>query len=58
MDNIWGIDLTDMQLKSKCNKEIQLLLIINNILLVDMHGFSFEKQKDITTTNAFKENFD
>ena len=58
MDNIWDIDLTDMQLKSKCNREIQFLLIINNILLVDMHRFSFEKQKDITTTNAFKENFD
>ena len=30
-DNIWGVDLTDMQLLSKCNKGIRFLLCVIDI---------------------------
>ena len=31
IDNIWGADLADMQLKSRFNKRIQFLLCFNDI---------------------------
>ena len=36
-DNIWGVDLVDMQLINKCNKGIRYLLC--------SMGFSFKRQK-------------
>ena len=40
-DNIWGVDLADMQSLSKYNKGIKYLLCYKNIsciFLVNMHG--------------------
>ena len=38
IENIWGADLADMQLISKFNKGIRLLLCVVDILWVNIHG--------------------
>ena len=38
-DNIWGVDLADMQLLSKCNKGFRFLLCVIDIFL----GYSFKR---------------
>ena len=38
IDNIWGIDLADMQLISKSNKEIRFFYFVLLIFLVNAHG--------------------
>ena len=42
IDNIWGADLTDMQLISKFNKGIRFLLCVIDIKKICM-GYSFER---------------
>ena len=42
IDNIWGADLTDMQLISIFNKEIRFLLCVIDIKKICM-GYSFER---------------
>ena len=42
-DNIWGVELADMQLVSKFNKEIKYLLCV--IYLFSRHACSFKRQK-------------
>ena len=37
IDNIWGVDLPNMQLICKCNKDIRVLLCVTDIS-VNMHG--------------------
>ena len=38
IDNIWGADLTYMQLISKFNKGFRSSLCVNDIFIVNMHG--------------------
>ena len=53
-DNIWGVDLADMQLISKCNKGIRYLLCAFD--LFSKYGFvaSLKDKKGTTIVNAFE----
>ena len=53
-DNIWGTDLANVQLLSKNNKEIRVLLGVIVILSV----VPLKDWNDITITNAFQINLD
>ena len=55
-DNIWGADLTDMQLITKCNKGLCFLLCIINIFKMYVCSFSL-KYKSIKIPNAFSKTF-
>ena len=60
--NIWGIDLADMQLLSKCHKGIRFLLCVINIFskyawvvpLKDKKGISVDKAFQITLKQSNK----
>ena len=54
IDNIWGADLANMQLMSKFNEEIHLLLCVIDIFSLNTHGL----KRGITTTNAFQKMLD
>ena len=54
IDNIWGADLANMQLMSKFNKGIHLLLCVIDIFSLNTHGL----KRGITTTNAFQKMLD
>ena len=43
IDNIWGVDLADMQSLSKYNKEIRYLLCATDLFIC--MGYSFRRQK-------------
>ena len=45
-DNIWGVDLADMQSLSKYNKGNKYLLCANDLFLVNMHGLFLQKIKN------------
>ena len=50
LDNIWGVDLADMQLISKFNKGLRFLLCI-----IDIYSkYTWVIKKGITITNAFQ----
>ena len=58
-DNIWGIELADMQLISKCNKEIRYLLCA----IIDLSSkytcvVPLKHKKGTTIVNAFQNIFD
>ena len=53
IDNIWGADLTDMQLLSKFNKGICFLLCIIDIYSKYVWIIPLKDKKGITITNAF-----
>ena len=42
-DNIWGVDLADMQLISKHNKGVRYLLCVINLFSLICLGCSFER---------------
>ena len=52
MNNIWGADVSDMQLLSKFSKAICILLV--NILGL----FPLKEKRGVTITNGFQKNFD
>ena len=54
IDNIWCADLADMQLISKFNKGICILLCVIDIFSKYASVVSLKDKKDITTTNAFQ----
>ena len=54
IDNIWGADLTDMQLISKVNKGIRSLLCIIGIYSKHAWVIPLADKKGITITNAFQ----
>ena len=54
INNIWRIDLADMQLISKFNEEIAFIIII--IFSKYTRVISLKDEKSITITNAFEKN--
>ena len=53
-DNIWGVDLADMQLIRKFNKGIRFLLCVIDIYSKYAWVVPLKVKKDITITNAFR----
>ena len=53
-DNISGVDLVDMQLISKYNKEIKYLLCAINLLSKYAFVVSLKDKKGVTIANAFQ----
>ena len=53
-DNIWGADLSDVQLLSKFNKGTCFLLCVNNIISKLAWVVPLKDDRDITITDAFQ----
>ena len=58
IDNIWGADLTDMQLINKFNKEFRILLCVINIYSKYAWVIPLKDKKGITITNVFQKILD
>ena len=52
MDNIWGADLSDMQLISKFNKGIHFYYIL--LVFFSKYAWTLKDKKSITIANAFQ----
>ena len=52
-DNIWGVDLVDMQLLSKLNKEFRFLLCVIDIFSKYVWVIPLNDKKGISIVNAF-----
>ena len=52
-DNIWGVDLADMQLLSKFNKGLRFLLCVIDIFSKYAWVIPLKGKKDIGIVNAF-----
>ena len=55
-DNIWGADLTDMQLLSKFNKGFRFLLCVIDIFSKYAWVVPLKDKKGISIVNAFQKN--
>ena len=53
-DNIWGVDLADMQLLSKFNKGFRFLLCVINIFSKYAWVIPLKDKKDISIVNSFQ----
>ena len=53
-DNIWGVDLADMQSLSKYNKGIKYLLCATNIFSKHAWVVSLKDKREISIVNAFQ----
>ena len=53
-DNIWGVDLTDMQLLSKFNKRFRFLLCVIDIFSKYAWVIPLKDKKGISIFNAFQ----
>ena len=53
-DNVWSVDLADMQLISKYNKEIRFILCLIYVFRKNAFGLPFKDQKGITSTDGFQ----
>ena len=53
-DNIWGVDLADMQLLSKCNKGIRFLLCVIDIFSKYAWVVPLKDKKGISIVKAFQ----
>ena len=53
-DNIWGVDLADMQLLSKYNKEIRFLLCVIDIFSKYAWVVPLKDKKGISIVKAFQ----
>ena len=53
-DNIWGVDLTDMQLLSKFNKRFRFLLCVIDIFSKYAWSIPLKDKKGISIVNAFQ----
>ena len=53
-DNIWGVDLADMQSLSKYNKGIKYLLCATNIFSKYAWVVSLKDKREISIVNAFQ----
>ena len=58
IDNIWGADLTDMQLISKFNKGFRFLLCVINIHSKYAWVIPLKDKKRISITNDFQKILD
>ena len=57
-DNIWGVDLADMQLISKYNKGIRYLLCAIDLFSKYAFAVPLKDKKGTTIVNAFRSIFD
>ena len=57
-DNIWGADLSDMQVISKFNRGFRFLLSVMDIYTKYVWVVSLKDEKGITITKAFQEVLD
>ena len=57
-DNIWGADLSDMQVISKFSKGFRFLLCVKDIYTKYVWVVSLKDEKGITITKAFQEVLD
>ena len=53
-DNIWGVDLADMQLLSKCNKRFRFLLYVIDIFSKYAWVILLKDKKDTSIVNEFQ----
>ena len=53
-DNIWGVDLADMQALSKCNKGVRYLLCTINLISKYTWVVPLKDKRGITIVNAFQ----
>ena len=53
-DNIWVVDLADMQLLSKCNKGIRYLLCVIDLFSKCVWVVPLKDKKGVTIVNAFQ----
>ena len=53
-DNIWGVDLADMQLISKHNKRIRYLLCLIDLFSKYARAVPLKNKKGATINNAFQ----
>ena len=53
-DNIWGVDLADMQLLSKFNKGFKFLLCVTDIFSKYAWVVPLKDKKDVSIVNAFQ----
>ena len=53
-DNIWGVDLADMQLLSKCNKRFRYLLCVIDIFSKYACVIPIKDKKGVSIVNAFQ----
>ena len=58
IDNIWGADLADMQLITKCNKGFKFSLSVIDIYSKYTWVIPLKDKKGITITNAFQKLLD
>ena len=56
-DNIWGVDLADMQLISKCNKGIRYLLCAIDLFSKYAFAVPLKDKKGTTIVNTFQKYF-
>ena len=54
IDNIWGADLADMRLISKCSKGFSFLLCVIDVYSKYAWVIPLKDKKEITITNAFQ----
>ena len=57
-DNIWGVDLADMQLLSKFNKGFRFLLCVTDIFSKYPWVIPLKDKKGISIVNAFQKILD
>ena len=57
-DNIWGVDLTDMQLMSKFNKGFRFLLCVIDIFSKYAWIVPLKDKKGVSIVNAFQKVLD
>ena len=57
-DNIWSADLADMQLISKFNKELRLLLCITDIFSKYALVLPLKDKQGVTIVNSFQKILD
>ena len=59
-DNIWGADLAHMQLRSRFNKRIRLLLMAIDIMVISIYAqvVPLKDKKGVTIVNAFQKKLD
>ena len=56
-DDIWGVDLTDMQLESKLNKGIRFLLCVIDLFNKYEWVVPLKDKKGVTIVNGFPKGF-
>ena len=56
-DNIWGVDLADMRLLSKFNKEFRFLLCVIHIFSKYAWGITSKDKKGVSIVNASQKIF-